>query len=59
LQIIRRLGAIGAQQLRVPRQIVCPMPGDAALPFDAQSATHAGEKPGVVAGTGNHHFVWP
>jgi hypothetical protein len=37
--MLRGLCAVGAQQLRVPCQIVCPVSGKTALALSAQRAT--------------------
>jgi hypothetical protein len=45
---VSNLGSIGAQQLRVPREVVGPMTSSPSLAFDAQSASHARQQTGVL-----------
>jgi hypothetical protein len=45
---VRDLGSVGAQQLRVTRKIVSPMPCPTSLALDAQGPPHAGEQPTVL-----------
>lgn len=58
-QIVGGLRTIGAQQCGVTGEVISPMPGSAALPFDPQCPAHACEEAGVLCKIRCQQFVRP